>query len=69
MHLKVIGDGERVEHRDPAALKDKHGQHKLVKRYDRFGEIWGRPGEKPQWAISDDADAEKPIETVSGQSC
>ena len=32
LHLRVHDDGERVEHRDPATIKDRHGQHKLVKR-------------------------------------
>jgi hypothetical protein len=40
-HLKNHEEGERVEHVDPGTLRSKDGSHRFVRRFDRFGEIWG----------------------------
>lgn len=68
LHLRPSADGEVVTHLDPATIKSrKTGAHKLVKRRDQYGEIWGWPAE-PSYvrALRGRRDGRQAPQTVGG---
>lgn len=65
-HLRIRGDGESVEHRDPATIRTKAGGRRLVRRFDRFGELWGWPDMAPRRPSESRGIRQKATGAVSG---